>query len=135
VRAAVWRLFRPISATRRLGARGEREAAKYLTGLGYRVLGRNVRVPMGEADLVCESPEGAVVVVEVKTRTRGVSARSDSIPPEAAITPEKRRRLRRIAAHLAKANGWAGRAVRVDAIAVEVPARGEPVIRHTRGVG
>ena len=46
-----------------LGRRGERAAARLLRSQGYRVLARNARVPMGEADLVCLAPDGKTVVV------------------------------------------------------------------------
>jgi len=38
---------------RELGRMGERAALGMLRSIGYSVLGRNVRVPMGEADIVC----------------------------------------------------------------------------------
>jgi len=122
----------PEVATRRLGREGESLAAEYLASVGYRVVSRNVRVPMGEADLVCEDEQGAMVIVEVKSRTRGTSARSDAIPPEAAITARKRAKLRQIAAHLARANRWPS--VRVDSVGVEFGAGRAPVVRHVRGV-
>ena len=59
-----------------LGAAGETAAANYLTRIGYRVVGQNVRpVPgmsRGEIDIVAW--EGTVLVfVEVKTRRRPLS--------------------------------------------------------------
>lgn len=125
----------PGTPAKALGARGERAAAAYLGSRGYRVLARNAVVPMGEADLVCEDADGrTIVIVEVKTRRRGVNARSDTVPPEAAITARKRRKLRSIAAYLARANGWEDRPMRIDAVAVEVPREGEPRVRHTRRI-
>lgn len=116
-----------------LGARGEALAAKHLERAGYRILERNARVPMGEADLVALAPDGVHVLVEVKTRARGKNARSDRAAPELAITSHKRRKLRTIARHLARANQWTQ--VRVDVIAVEWPrGGGEPVLRHYAGV-
>ncbi len=127
---------RGADPTRRLGARGERLAERMLVRKGYMVLGRNVQVPMGEADLVCEHPEGeAIVLVEVKTRTRGVSEASDAYAPEAAVDPTKRSKLRTIAGHLARANGWTDRPVWLDVVAVEWPADGSsPAIRHIERV-
>lgn len=90
---------------------------------------------MGEADLVCLDPDGTtVVIVEVKTRLRAGNARSDAIRPERSITARKRRKLREIAGHLARANAWQGRAWRIDAVAVEVFRDAEPIVRHWRGV-
>lgn len=49
------------------GRSGEDAAAAFLTASGYRVLGRNVRVPGGEIDAVCLDGT-TLVVVEVKRR-------------------------------------------------------------------
>jgi putative endonuclease len=124
------------SRTRALGDHGEAIAARTLRRKGYRVLARNVQVPMGEADIVCEHPGGeAIVIVEVKTRTRGRSELSDAYAPEAAVDPEKRSRLRAIAAHLAKHNAWTDRPVWLDVIAVEWPESGKtPLVRHIERV-
>lgn len=121
--------------TAKLGRRGEDAAAKFLRSLGYRVLARNVRVPMGEADMICETDDKVIVIVEVKARTRGLNERSDAFLPEHAVTVRKRRTLRRIANYLAPRNGWSNRVVRVDAVAVEFPVDGaEPIIRHLPGI-
>ncbi len=50
-----------------LGRRGERRAAWFYRLRGYRIVGRNVRLPAGEIDLVVK--RGAMfAIVEVKTR-------------------------------------------------------------------
>jgi len=117
-----------------LGRRGERRAARMLRRKGYRILGRNVRLKVGEADLVCEDPDGkTIVVVEVKTRLRGAgqSAKGQGIAPEASVHSHKRRKLLAVTRALVRANGWAGRPVRIDVVAVEWPQdRGAPTIRH-----
>ncbi len=67
-----WRnRFSPSSrAHLRLGARGEKLAARYLRRQGYKVLYRNFRGRHGgELDLVCRDRD-TLVFVEVKTRTR-----------------------------------------------------------------
>lgn len=85
------RAFRPAST---VGRRGERIAARYLKQRGFRVLGRNVHVGVGEADLVCLSPDGsAVVVVEVKARTSSAGSRR----PESQVGLAKQRKLRQVA--------------------------------------
>ena len=54
----------------RLGARGEKLAARYLRRHGFKVLYRNFRGRHGgEIDLVCRDRD-TLVFVEVKTRTR-----------------------------------------------------------------
>jgi putative endonuclease len=131
----LWRriIGEPMSATDRLGRTGERLAAKFLRRQGYRILGRNLRVPMGEADIVALAPDRrTIVLVEVKTRAAGGD---DSLQfgPETAVTADKRNTLAAILAHLVRANRWGNRPRRIDVIAVEAPAAGEPVIRHHVG--
>jgi putative endonuclease len=115
-----------------LGPAGEKLAARHLRRLGYRVIGRNLRVPMGEADVLAVAPDGeTVVLVEVKTRRVEVEPGAfQPPPPEAAITAHKREKLVTILGHLARANGWSGRPLRIDAIAIEWPDRGRPELRH-----
>lgn len=105
--------------------------ADFLRSGGWRVLGRNVRLPMGEADIVALTPDGETrVVVEVKTRRRaaGQSERSATALPEESVTSRKRRTLLAIARHLARANGW--RQVRVDVVAVEWGPQGATLRHH-----
>lgn len=111
-----------------LGRRGERIAARYLRRRGYRVLARNLRAPMGEIDLLCESPDGReIVVVEVKTRRAGGS---DRPAPEASITRRKRGTLVALAAWVRRANGWEDRPARIDAVSVVVDRRGRAAVTH-----
>lgn len=121
----------------KLGAWGERRAADHLRAQDYRILGRNVRTRAGEIDLLVESPDGGtIVVVEVKTRVRGVSERSDAVAADAAVNASKRERLRRAGAILMAANRWQDRALRIDIITVEVGLdRRDPRLRHLPGAG
>lgn len=140
-------LVRP-SARDPLGPEGERVAARLLRGKGFRVIGANLRVPMGEADLLCVDPDGeTVVLVEVKSRRvggddgagvgtgEGTAAPGGSVapPPEASITAHKRDKLAAILRHLARANGWTRRPLRIDVVAIEFPPAGEPTVRHHPG--
>jgi putative endonuclease len=143
-RALAWAIFSRTPRTRdecakALGRRGEALAAKFLIAAGYRVIARNARVPMGEADLLCQSPaRDCLVVVEVKSRIRAADApaQSNATPPEAAITQRKRAKLAAIAAHLARANSFDPAAVRVDVVAVEIFEHDDrpPIIRHHVGI-
>jgi len=72
----------------RRGRLAERRAARFLRGLGFEILARNVRTKSGEIDLLAR--EGAsLVVVEVKLRRGG--ARSAF----AAVGARKKERLLR----------------------------------------
>jgi putative endonuclease len=114
------------------GQRGEVLADRYLRRNRYRVIGRNVRTAAGEADLLCIDPDRTtMVVVEVKSRTLAPGQASAPIPPEASVTREKRQRLQRVARLLARANGWEDRRWRIDVVAVEIPAAGKEIVRHT----
>lgn len=120
-----------------LGRAGERAAARFLRRARYRVIGRNVRMAAGEADLVCIAPDRrTVVIVEVKTRLRGSnrSVLGEVVPPEASVHSAKQRKLHAVARAILAANGWRDRPCRIDVVAVEWPAAGgRPVIRHTAG--
>lgn len=120
-----------LAPGQRLGRRGERAAAAYLRRAGYRVLDRNVRNVIGEADLVCLGADGrTIVVVEVKTRLVREEDERGGPPPEANITAHKRRKLVGVARLIADQRGWRDRPLRIDVVAVEWPERGKPVIRH-----
>lgn len=124
--------FSKTSWTRaEIGALGERLAVEHLQSAGLRVLARNWRCRYGELDVIAADDAARVVVfVEVKTRT---SDRFGGI--EQAVSPEKLRRLRRLAGlWLARQDArWA--AVRIDVIGVRIGRRPIPEITHLRGVG
>ena len=103
----------------RVGRLGEDAAAAHLVALDFRVIARNARVRMGEADIVAQDGD-AHVIVEVKSRVRDDAApeRSNTVAPEQSVTRRKMATLRRIAAWLAQRNGWA--TVRIDVVAVEI---------------
>jgi putative endonuclease len=136
LRAAIERLTGARSANGRdpLGPRGEREAARCLERKGYRVLDRNVRVPVGEADLLCLTPDGrTLVVVEVKARRLAAGetpGQRAARRPEDAITRRKQLKLARVTESVAHRRGWSARPVRIDVVAVEFPAKGRPQTRH-----
>ena len=115
----------------RIGALGEQLAVEHLTSRGLQVLARNWRCRYGELDVIAADPTArAVVFVEVKTRT---SDRFGGV--EQAVTPQKVRRLRRLAGlWLAGQNdSWAQ--VRIDVIGVRIGRRAEPELIHFEGVG
>ncbi|MEM6757194.1 MAG: YraN family protein [Planctomycetota bacterium] len=109
----------------RRGRRGERLAARHLKKNGYRVLARNLRSRHGEIDLVAASPDGAVVVVEVKA-----GAANPTFPPELHVTPAKQRKLVALAAAMLRRHRLTQRRIRFDVVAVEFPDAGPPRLRH-----
>lgn len=92
------------------------------------VLERNWRCAEGELDLVLRDGRD-LVLCEVKTRR--ALAFGD---PLEAITPDKARRLRRLAgAYLAQSEESFER-VRIDAVGILWPDGGRPRLRHVLGV-
>ncbi len=91
------RWIRPPSVSEghiKLGHWGEREAARHLKGLGWKILRKNFRAPGGgEVDLVCRDGE-ILVFAEVKTR------RSEELGrPLDAVDQKKQQLIRRGAMH------------------------------------
>lgn len=96
-----------IQAERR-GRRAEQGAAWLLRLKGYRILGRRVKTPVGEIDLVAR--RGPVVaIVEVK-------ARPDMTAGLEAVTSTARRRIARAAAHYLARTDMAAETVRFDLV-------------------
>lgn len=114
-----------------IGAFGEQLAVQHLESLGLTVLDRNWRCRYGELDVIALDPLARIVVfVEVKTRT---TDRFGGIAQ--AVTPEKVRRVRRLAGlWLAGHRGqWSG--VRIDVVGVRIGRTREPELTHLRAVG
>ncbi|MGV0716593.1 YraN family protein [Mycolicibacterium sp. XJ662] len=114
-----------------IGALGEQLAVDHLTSLGLRVVARNWRCRHGELDVIASDDAARIAVfVEVKTRT---SDRFGGV--EEAVTPQKVRRLRRLACLWLAAQdiGWAQ--IRIDVVGVRIGRRRTPEITHLQGVG
>lgn len=110
----------------KIGRWGEEAAAAYLLEKGYQILGRNIRTPYGEIDIVA-SIEGVTVFIEVKART----SRRFGLPEE-ALTTRKLKHMRAAAEYYAaehEINIW-----QCDAIAVEGIPRVRPRIEHFENV-
>ena len=114
----------------RLGAWGEEQAAAYLCRRGFKILARNLRTRSGEVDILAQPPapdDRLLVIVEVKTRARRTD---DGYPPEWRVGRAKQQKLTILAAQIARKQGWTGRPIRFDIIAVEAPDGADPAIRH-----
>lgn len=114
--------------------RGERAAARYLARHGMRVIGRNVRLAMGEIDILClEKSTGTLVIVEVKARAYRADA-TKGIDPSASITRKKQAKLCTLARALKQIPEYAPRPIRIDAVAVRfIEGRRKPEIIHYPG--
>jgi putative endonuclease len=120
-----------MSTRAEIGAFGEQLAAEHLLWQGLQILTRNWRCRYGELDLIAVDPvTNTVVFVEVKTRT------GDGFGGVAqAVTPQKARRLRRLAAIWLAGQDERWAAVRIDVIGVRIGRRRTPEITHLQGVG
>ena len=78
---------------RRIGAAGERLAARHLEARGFRLLDRNFRTRHGELDLVAVD-DRYLVFCEVKARIAPAARLAE---PLASVDRRKRLRLRRMA--------------------------------------
>jgi len=106
----------------RIGKWGEEVASEHLMEKGCEILGRNVRTPYGEIDIVAK--QGAITIfVEVKTRT------SDKMGlPEESITARKREHMIACAEHYAaehEIDHW-----QIDVISVEGKPGATPKITY-----
>lgn len=101
-------------AAERGGRQAEAKAALWLQLKGYRILGRRVRTPVGEVDLIARRGK-AVAFVEVKARATFESA---------ALSLDEFRLRRVVAAAEALSHRYArrGEDVRIDAVYI-VPRR------------
>lgn len=114
------------SERRQLGDVGEEAAARYLEGLGYKIVARNYRRDSGELDLIAMDRD-EYVFVEVKTRTRGGFGR-----PEEAVTPRKIRRMATVAEQFLQSHGAEESPWRIDVIAVLTGPTGVVSLLHIR---
>ncbi|WP_167103779.1 YraN family protein [Mycobacterium sp. DL592] len=113
-----------------LGALGEQRAVDHLTSLGSRIVARNWRCRYGELDVIAADADGTVVFVEVKTRS------GDGFGGLAySVTPQKVRRLRRLAGLWLAEQEQRWPAIRIDVIGVRVGRQRDPEVFHLKGVG
>jgi putative endonuclease len=117
-------------AARRTGVRGETYAYWYLRRHGYTIISRNYMVPgfKGELDLV--GYDGQVLAfVEVKTRAYAAERTGPHALPEDAVTPEKQRKLVRMARQFLTEWRIKEAACRFDVLAIESQSGKTPRVR------
>ena len=103
-----------------LGPRGEKLALRFCKRRGLKLLARNYRCPVGEADLILldvstRRRNGAETIAFVEVKTRSSNRYTD---PQAAVNAEKRRRLRKVAEYYLAERGAEGFNVRFDIVAI-----------------
>lgn len=107
------------------GAAGETVAQHYLEGLGWQVIGRNVRYRIGELDIVADDGS-QLVFVEVRTRRTASGPRAED-----TVASDKRRKLIRAARMYLMRYTGPRASSRFDVVAVD-GARSR-VMAHHRG--
>jgi len=124
-----------------LGTFGEDLAVEYLKKRGYKILDRNWRVKFGEIDIVAKKPFGAAqgegdafVFVEVKTLTSQRANDSTSqggyeFRPEDHFTPQKQRKIKRLAELWLLQNKKENRPWQIDLLAITSGPEG-PRMQH-----
>jgi len=75
------------------GQEGEQLAVRHLKRLGYTIICRNYRSPLGEIDIIARH-RGVLIFVEVKSRSTETFG-----SPKLAVTPAKQRKLSQVAWH------------------------------------
>jgi putative endonuclease len=110
-----------------VGKKGEDVATRYLIGLGYRLIDRNVRLGSHEIDIIVFDPVHAMMAfVEVKTRVRS----SDAYPIHTAVDSRKRRCISQAVARWVTREKYDGPG-RIDVVCVS----GNRVTEHIMDLG
>lgn len=103
------------------GRSGEQAALDRYLAFGYRLVARNWRCPLGELDLILERDD-VLVVCEVKARTTAAFG-----PGWEAVTPVKRRTIRRVTEAFLATGRAQARSVRFDVASVRLLPRGAEI--------
>ena len=108
-----------------LGRWGEARCEGFLKRKGLKKLTRNFSCKTGEIDLIMVDTDGAIVFVEVKTRTD-----EDFESAESVITQAKKVRLSRAAKYFLAVNDIKNRPYRFDVVTIVLGRSGPVEIRH-----
>ena len=112
---------------RQHGQQSERLACAYLRRLGYHILATNVRVPVGELDLVAQEAH-TLCLVEVRSHHSEAFGH-----PLESVDHRKRHRLVRAAQWYLQRCRVVPSAIRFDVVAITYPQAGKPVVELVRG--
>ena len=114
-----------MKSTRQLfGHKAEGLAAKLLQKKGYRIIGRNIRLPGGELDIVAQFGE---VVVFVEVKARRTESHGGALH---AVTGEKEQRLVKLAAQYRSQHDFSQQSCRFDVILCQETPNGTLDIDH-----
>lgn len=94
------------------GLEGEKLAVRHLKRLGYRIICRNYRSPLGEIDIIAHH-RGVLVFVEVKSRSTETFG-----SPKLAVTPAKQRKLSQVAWHYLQQHNLTEASARFDVVTI-----------------
>jgi putative endonuclease len=108
-----------------LGVQGEEIASTYLTRLGYKILKKNYRCPVGEIDVIAQDKK-TIVFVEVKTRTS-----TKFILPYESVNIRKQKKIREVAQWYLQDQNVLDSEVRFDVVSIVIQKNG-PIIEHLR---
>lgn len=101
-----------------LGQNAEKVAANFLLAQGYEIIDAHYYNPsgyhLGEIDLIAREKSGTIVFVEVKAR----KGEKDKVIPEESITPNKIRKLVKIANRYLQEKNLMGSNWRIDAVSI-----------------
>lgn len=108
-----------------LGDKGERAAARFLKGLGFKILAKQHRDRMGEIDIIAQDGS-QIVFVEVKTRKS-----TEKGHPHEAVDIHKQRKLTTLALSWLKKHKRLEQTSRFDVVSIVWPDdTKEPQIQH-----
>lgn len=112
-----------MAAHNDIGLQGEQLARTYLEDKGYRIIVANWRHGRGEIDLIVSFQE-TLIFVEVKTRSSTAFG-----TPDEFVGPKKEQMLAQAAGVYMEQVRYQGE-IRFDIIAIILPAKGAPSIKH-----
>jgi putative endonuclease len=114
-----------LADRKKLGRWGERRCESFLKKKGFKKLARNFSCKSGEIDLIMVDSDGAIVFVEVRTKT------DESFgPPEESVTYSKKVKLQRTARYFLATNDIKNRPFRFDVVTIVLGQKGHPQIKH-----
>ena len=107
---------------RLLGLKGEDIATDFLKKKGHKILARNYKTPVGEADIITKDKD-TIVFIEVKARSNDAFGQ-----PFESVDYRKQERLKKIALYYLKHNNIES-SVRFDVISI-LSRNGRDEINH-----